>query len=259
MKRIRIILLPLIVTFSFSACVSQTTIQSKTPDTTVRSDGSHRAEIHTERAGEYFRLGNMQAALDAAKQALSNDAGYAPVHSMLGLIYMELGENNKAAQAFEQALHLAPGNSDILNNYGWFICQRLDAVRAMSYFRDALKNPLYQTPERALLNAGICARKMGDVVTAEANLNAALQRQPTLAQANLQLADLRFEAAQYKEAERLLSRYMVLTQSPPADALYLGVKISRVIGDRASEVSYIQQLRRRFPDAPQTRAAIDSR
>ncbi len=259
MKRILTTLLPVVIAVNLSACVSQTTIESKTPDAATKSDGSHRAEIHTERAGEYFRLGNMQAALDAAKQALSNDAGYAPVHSMLGLIYMELGVNDKAAQAFEQALRLAPGDSDILNNYGWFICQRLDAVRAMSYFRDALKNPLYQTPERALLNAGICARKGGDLAAAEANLNAALQRQPALAQANLQLADLRFEATQYKEAERLLSRYMALVQNPPADALYLGVKISRANSDRTSEVSYIQQLRRRFPDATQTRAATDSR
>ena len=39
----------------------------------------------------------------------------------------------------------------------------------------------------------------------------------------------------------------------------LGVKIARANGDKASEDSFVQQLRRRFPDAPQTREAIEAR
>jgi type IV pilus assembly protein PilF len=62
-----------------------------------------------------------------------------------------------------------------------------------------------------------------------------------------------------KDAEALLIRHMQVMQASNADALLLGVRIARANGDRTAEVSYMQQLRRRFPDAPQTRAATDSR
>ena len=40
---------------------------------------------------------------------------------------------------------------------------------------------------------------------------------------------------------------------PTLSALVLGVKIARAQGEKAAEDSMMQQLRRRFPDAPQTR------
>jgi len=41
--------------------------------------------------------------------------------------------------------------------------------------------------------------------------------------------------------------------------LLLGVRIARANGDKTAETSYTQQLRRRFPDSPQTRAVSDAR
>jgi Tfp pilus assembly protein PilF len=43
---------------------------------------------------------------------------------------------------------------------------------------------------------------------------------------------------------------------PPLDGLVLGVRIARALNDSPSELSYLQQLRRRFPDAPQARELI---
>jgi type IV pilus assembly protein PilF len=36
--------------------------------------------------------------------------------------------------------------------------------------------------------------------------------------------------------------------------LFLGMCIERRLGDRAAELSYVAQLRNRYPDAPETRA-----
>jgi Tfp pilus assembly protein PilF len=38
---------------------------------------------------------------------------------------------------------------------------------------------------------------------------------------------------------------------PTLEALVLGVKIARANNDGASEQSYLQQIRRRFPDSPE--------
>jgi len=240
-----------------SGCVSTTSVVSKLPDQPAKSDPLYRAQIHTERAAEYYRLGKMAVALEAAEQAIAANSNYAPAHNMLGIIYMELRQDAKAQQAYEQALKIAPNDSETLNNLGWFICERQSPAKAMPYFERALQNPIYATPEQALFNSGVCARRMGDTAKAEMQLAAVLQRQPNFARAMAELAEIRFSQGRFKEAENLLARHNQLVQAPAVGALYLGVKIARVQGDKMAEASYIQQLRRRFPDAPQTRQALE--
>jgi len=247
------------VSILLMACVSQTTVEVKVAEQAANSGPNQRAQIHTERAGEYYRLGNLSVALEAAQQAVAVLPTYAPAHNMLGIIYMQLREDAKAAQSFEQALKLAPNDPETLNNYGWYVCQRQNPALAMQYFRAALKDPLYNSPERAMHNSGVCARKAGDITQAEIQFRAALQRQPLYAPSLLELADLNFSKGKVKEAELLLIRHMQVMQASSADALLLGVRIARANGDKMTEISYVQQLRRRFPDSPQTRAATEER
>jgi type IV pilus assembly protein PilF len=169
---------------------------------------------------------------------------------------MELGEDSKAQASFEQAIRLAPNDSLTLNNYGWFICQRQNAQRSLPYFEQAIRNPLYPTPHLALYNAGVCARKAGDVKAAEVNLRASLQRAPEFAAALYELANLSFAQGRTIEADVIFSRYTKSVRDPDANALLLGVRISRATGDRNAEAGYLSQLRRRFPDSVQTRDAI---
>ena len=242
-----------------SGCVSTTAVENKASDQASKSEPLARAQIHTDRAAEYYRLGNNAIALEAAKQALSAVPNHAPAYNMLGIIYMQLREDAQAAQAFEQALRLVPNDSETLNNYGWFVCQRQSPANAMQYFQTALKNPLYATPESAHYNSGLCLKKIGDVAAAEIQFRRALQRQPYMAAAMLELADIEFGRSRFKEAEGLLARHNQLVQMPTADALLLGARIARSQGDKSAESSYVQQLRRRFPDAPQTLAATAPR
>jgi type IV pilus assembly protein PilF len=114
---------------------------------------------------------------------------------------------------------------------------------------------LYTTPHRALNNAGICARKAGDVKAAEVNLRASLQRAPEFAAALYELADLLYAQGRLKEADGVFVRYSMSVRDPDANGLLLGARIARATGDRNAEAGYISQLRRRFPDAPQTREA----
>jgi type IV pilus assembly protein PilF len=236
-------------------CSTTTTTEQKQADMAGKTDTTQRAQIHTERAAEYYRLGLMSVALEAAQQAVAAQSNYAPAHNMLALIYMELREDNKAQASFEQAIRLAPGDSDSLNNYGWFLCQRVSAQRSLQYFDQALRNSLYTTPHRAHYNAGVCARKAGDNEAAEVNLRASLQRAPEFAAALYELADLTFSQGRLKEADTIFARYSKSVRDPDANGLLLGARIARATGDRNAEAGYIAQLRRRFPDAPQTRDA----
>jgi type IV pilus assembly protein PilF len=168
---------------------------------------------------------------------------------------MEIGEDAKASASFERALNLTPNDPDVLNNFGWFLCQRSDTQRSMGMFQQALRVPLYSTPHRALLNAGICARKLGNLADAEQFLRQALQMQPQLQPALSNLADIAYRAGRYQDAGRYLSQYSKLQSMPDADMLLLAVRISRALGDKSNAESYLLQLERRYPDAPQTRLA----
>jgi type IV pilus assembly protein PilF len=250
----------LLASAALAGCVSQTTIQSQTPDDKpAKSDMTQRAQAHTGLSGAYYQRGQMAVALDEARMALKERSDYVPAFNMLGLIYMELRDDAQATANFEQALHLSPNDSEVFNNYGWFLCSRGNPAKAMEYFQSALKNPLYATPERAYLNAGICARKLGNEAEAERNLRLALQIQPLLGPALFEMADISFKRVQLKDAENFLTRYNRATQNPTVEALYLGVRVSRALGDKSSEDSYVQQLKRRFPEAPETRLATENR
>jgi type IV pilus assembly protein PilF len=238
-----------------AGCVAQTTVETRIVTDSVMADARRRAELRTQLASEYYQRGNFVVALEETRQAEKSDPSYYQAYNVRGLVYMELREDAQARAAFERALSLAPNDPDVLNNFGWFLCLRGEAERGMGYFRRVQGDSLYTTPEKALLNAGLCARINGRNGEAEDYLRRAVAFRPDLAGALFSLSEILYEKGSLKEAEIYLNRYMRLGE-PTLSGLVLGVRIARALGDKAAEDSMLQQLRRRFPDAPQTRELL---
>ena len=175
------------------------------------------------------------------------------VRTGTGLVYTMLGENAKAESNFQRALGLAPEDSEIRHNWGWYLCSNERPRESIPEFEIALRNPLYRTPEIALTNAGRCSAAFGDVANADSYYRRALARTPNNAPAAYGLALLAFRAGRQDEARGWMKQ---LTQQPaPApEALYLGMCIERKAGDRAAETAYIAQLRNRYPDSAEAKA-----
>jgi type IV pilus assembly protein PilF len=246
----------LVLAAALAGCVSQSTVQSGpvTEDANRSVATAHRrAEVHTALASEYFSRGNLGVALSETQLAIKDDSSYAQAYNMQGLVYMELREDVSARAAFDHALSLAPNDPEVLNNFGWFLCTRGETDRAIPMLRRATADPLYPTPEKAYLSLGLCYRRMHKDDEAERYLNRAVVIQPNLIGGLFNLSVIEYERAHYKDAERYLTRYMRLVNNPPLDALALGVRISRATKDDNAEQSYMLQMQRRFPDAPQTR------
>ena len=214
------------------------------------------AKVHTELAGMYYERAQMGIALGEIDIALQADQNYAPAYSVRGLVRMALRENKEAEEDFQQSLRLDGNDSETHNNYGWFLCQRGKEKESVPHFMAALKNPLYGTPERAYLNAGLCSKKAGDRKDAEEFLQRALQVQPGMPQALLAMAELSFDNGDYTAAKKYFAKFSEKSDSLTAEQLWLAVRIERKIGDRNSEASYAMQLRKRFPDARETRLLI---
>lgn len=248
----------LFITVLLSACAQPPgaeTPSSQQTSTSNVSAGQDRARVHTELAAGYYTRAQYAIALEELRAATSADNRYAPAYNMLGLVYMELREDKAAEDNFRRAIQLAPNESESHNNYGWFLCTRNRIEAALAEFNEALRNPLYPSPERALSNAGVCALKAGNTTAAEGYFTRALGVQPTQPEALARLAEIYYRQGRYTESRALLSRYFEVSQPTPA-TLWLGVRLARKMDDRNAEASYGLQLRKRYSNSAETRLLL---
>jgi len=207
------------------------------------------AKIHTELAASYFERGQYAVALQEIGVALQSDGDYAPAYNVRGLVRMTLGEDAEAEADFRRSLKLEPGNAATHNNFGWFLCQRGRPKESIAEFLEALKDPLYNTPDVAYANAGICAHRAGDPVAAESYLQRALILHPGMPQALAGLAEVYYSKGDVATARMHWRRFLQTGAEMDAAQLWLGVRIERKSGDRDAAASYALQLRKHFPDS----------
>jgi len=205
------------------------------------------AAIHTELSAAYYGRAQYAIALQESTIAMQADPNYAPGYNVRGLIRMALNEDELAEADFRRSIKLDQNYSEAHNNFGWFLCQRGRAKESVPQFLEALKNPLYSTPEVAYANAGLCALKAGDLIEAESYLRRALFLRPDMPEVIYGFAEISFAKAEYASAKAHLFRFQKLTQDMNAEQLWLAVRIERKMHDRNSEASYALQLSKRFP------------
>ena len=179
------------------------------------ADPKYRAKIHTELAAAYYQAGSMAVALEEVRIALEADPDYVQAYSVRGLIRTQLKENVKADEDFQRALKIAPKNPDVNNNYGWFLCETGQPRQAIQYFLNAVKDPLYETPEVAYANAGKCALKAGDMDGAQEYLLQALRLSKNSApETRYQLANVFYLRGNLDESKIYLNE-AVKAMEPP--------------------------------------------
>ena len=231
-----------------AGCTSQTFI-GPNGEITTRAHAS--ARMHTELAAQYYERAQLGIALDELRQALQAESDYAPAYNVRGLVHMALREDKEAEEDFQHSLRLDGKSPETHNNYGWFLCQHGREHESVKMFLAALKDPLYATPEKAYLNAGICSQKAGELKDTEEFLKKAVLIRPDFPEAALALAELNFAKGDYAAAKSYFLRYAQDNNSLTAGNLWLGVRIERELGDKNAEDSYALQLRKRFPGSPE--------
>ena len=246
-----------------AACTTTTT-------TTVSNDGSskittdrsskvtegdlrNRARARTDLAAGYYRNGQLAVALDEARRAAAIDNTYAEAHGLLGLIYMEMKEPRDADESFQRALKLDANNSELNNNYGYFLCSTGRERESIEYFNQAIRDPLYRTPARANQNAGACLMKIKDYAGAERYLRRSFELDAGMAVPKFLLARLYLATNQ---VEKATFYYNILAKSieSSAESLWLGVRVARANADLRTETQLANELKQRFPRSPEAAA-----
>src|SRR5450755_2288373 len=223
------------------------------PPPQQQASAAERARMHTDLAGGYYERAQMDIAIEELNIAVATDPSYAPAYNVYGLVYAVLGDDRKSEQSFQRALELAPNDSDIHHNWGWYLCQHKREREALEQFEIAVRNPLYRTPEIALDNAGRCAITIGEMRLADSYFRRALVAKPGNALAAYGLALIAYKEARYAEARNWMKGAMQ-EANPQPETLYLGMCVERKLTDRQAEMSYSSQLRNRYPDASETKA-----
>jgi type IV pilus assembly protein PilF len=230
---------------------------SPPPDTspikTQEATPQQRAAIRTELAAGYYERGQMDVALEELGAARSLDPSYPKLYNIYGLVYAMLGEREKAEENFRQAIALAPADPEIRANWGAYLCATGRAREAIPELEQVLRDPLYKSPEIALINAGKCSVALGQTKNADDYFRRALGASPGNPIAAYNLALLAYRESRVGEA-RAWMRPVMQQAAPPPEALFLGLCIERKQGDREAERSYESQLRNRWPDSPEAKA-----
>ena len=245
-----------LATAPLAGCKTTTTVTT-TSDTaqasgaTAEGDPHRRAAVRLQLAAGYYQKGQMEVALNEAKEATKLDPANASAFALLGLIDMDLQQNTQAEDNFRHALEMNPTDPEVNNDYGWFLCRTKRERDSLSYFDRAAANRLYATPAMALQNAGICLTQIGDNDRAEKYLMRAFEADASSPVAKFQLSQLYLRSHRIDRAQFY---YELLTRGlePNAQTLWLGTKIAHAKSDLTTQHRLSEQLRSRFPNAPET-------
>jgi len=201
-------------------------------------------------AVEYMQRHEYERALEKLDRARQSDPGYALTYNTYGVLYQTLGDNVRAEQNFKHALQLGGDDSATMNNYGRFLCQQNRIDEADAVFRKAASNPLYETREIPLANAGTCMLGAKRLPEAEKYFRSALEIDPRMPLALMQMSRLTYDKGDALRARGYLQRFLEVSK-PTAESLWLGIQIEEKLGDKDAVSSYTMMLRNNFPDSEQ--------
>lgn len=235
---------------------SDTSLQGSTTELKTASDATSadkRASIRLQLAIGYYTEHSYEVALDEVKLALAAKPDWADAYGVRALIYVGMGEMALADENYKRAMSLAPRNPELNNNYGQFLCQVGRYDQGLAQLETALRDPTYQSPLLAKVNAGNCAVKMKNYELAERYLMDALRYDPDMPAIQEAMARVYFARKDYARAGLFINRLTTLQkpETMSAEALWLAARVERKLGEKATETSLVTQLRRRHPNSPE--------
>jgi type IV pilus assembly protein PilF len=219
-----------------------------------QSELDRRAQVRLELASAYFGRGQTDTALDELRHVLALTPNSAAAYNLRGLILASRGDNAPADESFRRALQLKPQDSDTLHNYGWFLCQQGQYAEALAQFRLALAQPRYAQPQRTLQVQGVCEARAGQWAEAERSLMRSYELDPGNPGTALNLAEVLYRRGDYERARFYVRRVNANPDQSTAQTLWLAARIERKRNNRSGVQDLGNELRNRFPEAPEALA-----
>ncbi len=195
--------LAIMLFIGLSGCVTVT--QNATSGT--ETDNLSKAESRIALGLGYLENGNMLKARINLEQALDYAPHYYRAMLSIAHYYDKVGEDEKAYQAYDDALRRHHTNGHVLNNYGAFLCKMGNYRQADEYFNRAMKDEQYFLVANSYENAGLCALKNLQLSEAKRYFKSAVEHDPQRVHSLLQLAKLEINADELTQARVRLLKF----------------------------------------------------
>ncbi len=130
---------------------------------------------------------NLKKAYGFATNAISLDESQGSSYGLLGLVYIRMGQHEKAIAAGKQAIELDPNNSDVHANLGWTLYFAGRPDEAIGYIKKAIRLDPFP-PAFYFEGMGSCYLQKGNYEKALTEFNKALRLSPMSTLAHTSLA-----------------------------------------------------------------------
>ena len=215
-----------------------------------------RVQAYLELARGYLEKHDYVNARRPLENALKVDPSSAEAHVLLASVNLGTGDKQLADKEYREALRYEPHNAMAQNNYGTFLFAEGHYKDAAQHLKIAANDPSYARRGQAYENLGLTQLKLNQPADAEQSFVRALMLNRLQPRSAFELADLYFKAGDFTRAKQYFDSFNSMAQ-PTARSLWLGVRLSRVLGDQDQLASYAMALKNLFPDSPEYRAYQD--
>lgn len=212
------------------------------------AESGKASDYYTQLGVGYLQKGRIDLASMNLEKAIKDSPSSSAAHHYYALLQQRLGNKDLAGQHFQKALKLNNKDSELLNNYGSFLCHNAQYDQAEAAFLAALRDPLYKTPEFAYTNAGVCIGKKGDKARAEEYFRQALQANANFPDALYHMAKLNYEKGNNAKAQAFLYRYNDAAPANP-DGLLLCYQIQTAMNETTAAKNCAANLQAQYPDS----------
>ncbi len=235
-----------IIVLMLSACASVS------EPVNPRINNEIAAQANTQLGIMHMREGNYEVARLKLEKALELQPDRVEAHEAIAILFAQVGETSQAEKHYKKSLQLNPEYARGRNNYGQFLCAQGHYKKAEKQFLLAANNPFYDFPSLPFTNAGLCAKRIPDMVKAEEYFRLALQKDPAFASALLQMGLISYSKGDYMSARGYMQRLEEVTKHSP-ESLWLAVRTEYALDDHEAWRNYSILLKNNFPESNETR------
>ncbi|MGA2786556.1 MAG: FecR domain-containing protein, partial [Verrucomicrobiota bacterium] len=178
---------------------------------------------------------SLPAALNSARQAVTNSPDFGFAWERVAELEFSFGHNDRALEALEKSLALAPRNAQALALKGFLLAAQSRTGEAISWFDQALA--VDSALGNAWLGRGLCRIRRGDTQGGREDLLVAAALEPQRAELRSYLGKAYANAGDYLHATREFQLAKKLDPRDPTPWLYSALlnqennRINEAIGD----------------------------
>ena len=212
-----------------------------------KTENQQASEIQVKLGRGYMEQGQFEVAHQKLETALQLDPNSVDGNTLMAVLYERIDRAKLAEKYYRRAVELDPEDGSTNNNFGAYLCGLGRHAEADTYFKRALDDPFYKTPETAASNAGVCAARAKNYTLAEEYFRRSLKARPNDPGTLYEMALVSYRKEDFLRARAFMQRFEAAGR-PDAAALDLAAQIEDRLGDSAAAAKYRERLKTEFPD-----------